>query len=130
MAALRGTLHGMRGEVSRLGSAKSGMMATLNTWERKVTVHLAADGTGWVKIESYSGRGTATMYQLLAGGGAGKLMLLAEGRDAAEAKKPAECCSLCEGTGYSGYERNKYGEALRAKECGACGGNGIEKAEG
>ncbi len=43
MAPLRGTLKGGRGETSRLGHTE--LVATLSTWEGRVTVRLEKDGT-------------------------------------------------------------------------------------
>lgn len=44
MASLIGYLEGSRGQVSRLGSKRSGITATLQTWGGKVYVHLASNG--------------------------------------------------------------------------------------
>lgn len=38
MAHFRGTIEGDRGEVSRLGTKKSGLIATVNGWTTGVTV--------------------------------------------------------------------------------------------
>ena len=44
MAALRGTMTGNRGPVSRLGSPQSGMSAQLETWDGAIRVTFEADG--------------------------------------------------------------------------------------
>lgn len=41
MANFRGTLKGQRGEASRLGSKKTGLVATVNGWN--IGVHIEAD---------------------------------------------------------------------------------------
>ena len=55
MAALRGTLTGNRGEVSRLGSKNSGIRSTLNTWNGEVETILEADGKVEIWIKPYEG---------------------------------------------------------------------------
>lgn len=50
MAALRGVLQGNRGAVSRLGSPKSGIRSTLNTWHGRILTRLEADGTYHVTV--------------------------------------------------------------------------------
>ena len=72
MAALRGTLTGMRSTISRLGSKGSGIVATLNTWQRRVTLRMDADGSGYIRIEDYtprSGPGAFTEYAIPEGEG-------------------------------------------------------------
>lgn len=39
MAHFRATIKGQRGEASRLGSAKSGIMAEINGWDRGIKVY-------------------------------------------------------------------------------------------
>jgi hypothetical protein len=56
MAALRGTLVGNRGTVSRLGSRSSGIVSRLNTWEGAIRTSLDADGNFWITIEPNNGR--------------------------------------------------------------------------
>ena len=46
MAQFRGTMQGMRGETSRLGSKKSGLTARLSGWEGAVVVDLSTDADG------------------------------------------------------------------------------------
>lgn len=55
MAALRGTLQGNRGMVSRLGSEKSGIVSELNTWNGVIRTHLEADGTYRVEVDDFHG---------------------------------------------------------------------------
>lgn len=50
MAALRGTVRGMRGEASRLGSKASGLTVTAATWGGEARLTLAADGTARLEI--------------------------------------------------------------------------------
>ena len=50
MAALRGTLQGNRGTVSRLGSKNSGIESVLNTWDGEIITFLKADGRFRVTI--------------------------------------------------------------------------------
>ena len=53
MAQYRATIKGSRGEASRLGSVKSGMVATVNGWHTGV----------WVEIGSINGRDTVTVVR-------------------------------------------------------------------
>lgn len=46
MAHFRGSIHGCRGEASRLGSKKSGLVTRANGWDGGVTVNLYVDGDG------------------------------------------------------------------------------------
>lgn len=55
MAALRGTLEGNRGTVSRLGSKNSGIHSVLSTWNGEVITYLSADGTFRIDIRKFSG---------------------------------------------------------------------------
>ena len=55
MAALRGTLEGNRGTVSRLGSKNSGIQSTLNTWDGRIVTKLDSDGDFSVYIEPFGG---------------------------------------------------------------------------
>lgn len=51
MAHFRGTVKGQRKEVSRLGTARSGMMVEAQSWEGKVMVYAyAEDGCNHVRI--------------------------------------------------------------------------------
>jgi len=99
MAAVRGILKGNRGTVSRLGSKASGVEARLNTWTRKVTVALEADGSGQVTIGSYPSGEKVTMYKLLPGKGAGKLVELPDdpAYEPAPCGLPLSCCDDCAG---------------------------------
>ena len=53
MAALRGTLEGNRGTVSRLGSKNSGICSELNTWNGTIVTRLEANGEFTVLICEY-----------------------------------------------------------------------------
>ena len=57
MARFRGTLEGGRGQVSRLGTPKSGLMANVNGWESGVRVSalVGADGCDAFEIEVTGG---------------------------------------------------------------------------
>ena len=46
MARFRGTLEGGRGQVSRLGTEKSGLSAGVNGWESGVRVYACVDEAG------------------------------------------------------------------------------------
>ena len=45
MAALYGRMQGNRGEVTRMGSASSGIESKLETWHGAIRTVLEADGT-------------------------------------------------------------------------------------
>lgn len=50
MAALYGRMQGNRGEVTRMGSANSGIESRLETWDGSIKTELTADGNYKVYI--------------------------------------------------------------------------------
>lgn len=61
MAALYGRMQGNRGEVTRMGSANSGIESTLETWDGQVRTELEADGSFVVRIGQKRGSGTVVL---------------------------------------------------------------------
>lgn len=66
MAAYRVIAQGNRGEVSRLGSCKTGARATIHSWQTKVYVcMIEQDGKPWVYVTAgpfYSGKRGRVLY--------------------------------------------------------------------
>lgn len=57
MADLMGSVVGHRGEASRLGTKKSGIRSTLQTWNASITTRLDADGSCTVEVRDLKGDG-------------------------------------------------------------------------
>ncbi|MGE0576123.1 MAG: hypothetical protein AB7F22_07675 [Reyranella sp.] len=58
MAHFRGTVQGIRGQASRLGSKASGLEITANGWDGGVTVRLyERNGKDWARITLTGGSG-------------------------------------------------------------------------
>lgn len=90
MAQFRGTIHGQRGEASRLGSKSSGLSVTANGWDTGVRVELSHVGT-WDHV---------TVWRT-GGSNGGRDVLLAEWDD--ETTKPL--CAQAMGCLCAGHAR-------------------------
>ncbi len=58
MARFRGTIQGHRGEASRLGTAKSGLVVTANGWNLGVRAELDVDENGNDQLVVYRTSGS------------------------------------------------------------------------
>ena len=58
MAHFIGTTKGMKGEASRLGSAKSGMKVTCNGWNSGIAVYASIDAMGSDQFKVYKTSGS------------------------------------------------------------------------
>lgn len=61
MAALYGRLQGNRGQVTRVGSANSGIESRLETWQGEIRTTLEANGDFAVYIGTKRGHGTPVL---------------------------------------------------------------------
>lgn len=67
MAQFRAIIRGQRGEVSRLGSKQSGMVAHVDGWHTGVTVRIShCDGRDLVSVYRTGGSNAATPERLVA----------------------------------------------------------------
>lgn len=58
MAQFRGTVRGQRGLASRLGSKKSGLIATANGWETGARISITHDADGRDRVRVYRNGGS------------------------------------------------------------------------
>lgn len=63
MARFRGTVRGQRGEASRLGNAKSGLLVEANGWEGGIRVEAFAQPNGEDRFEVYVTSGSNGRYR-------------------------------------------------------------------
>lgn len=78
MAHFRGTIQGVRGEASRLGTKKTGLTVTADGWDFGVEVRL------WHDAKEGKDRATVYVTRGSNGGGRREVLRLVEGSDLGE----------------------------------------------